>query len=237
MSVKPCAIAVAIAILSAGQARAAEDDFQAWAAATASIPVGEKGVVWLEAQGRFSDDASRLGQLLIRPGFGIRLTPRTTAYLGYAHVTTRPISARHTTEHRIWQQLSFPVAGRADGVTMTARSRFEQRFVEGSSDMGLRFRQLLRITAPIGGAGDGKPGGGGGAGSVRAVAWAEGFVALDDTAWGQRQGFDRLRSFAGVAVPLARGVSVEPGYMNEYVRRAGRDRANHIASLTVNTSF
>ena len=44
--------------------------------------------------------------------------------------------------------------------------------------MGWRFRQQLRLTAPL-------------AGRVRAFASSEAFFALDDTSWGQTGGFDR----------------------------------------------
>jgi hypothetical protein len=201
-----------------------EDDLQAWAVATATVPLSDNVVLWLEAQTRFSDDAGRLGQLLLRPGIGLRIAPGTTLFGGYAFVRTDPIGPARTHEHRIWQQLSFGIAGDGKGVTVTGRSRFEERLMEGSSDMGFRVRQLIRVTAPVGK-------------GVRAVGWHESFVTLDDTRWGQRSGFDRMRNFAGIAVPVAKGMSIEPGYMNEYVRRRGPDRMNHIASITLNTSF
>lgn len=215
---------ILLAAATAAPSHAAESDIQAWGAATATIPAGDRLVVWLEAQGRFSDDAGRLGQLLLRPGVGVKLDPTTTAFLGYAYVRTDPIGPARTHEHRIWQQLSFRAVGDGKSLTVTGRTRFEQRFVEGSSDMGLRLRQLLRLTAPL-------------AGPVRAVGWAEGFVALDDTRWGQRGGLDRVRGFTGVAFPVSKTLSLEPGYLGEYVRRPGRDRMNHIASLTLNAMF
>lgn len=222
MTYRPAAALMALAL--SAPAIAATDDLAAWGAATATISANDKLVVWLEAQGRFSDDASRLGQLLLRPGLGYRLSPNETVFLGYAHVTTRPAGRAMTTEHRIWQQLSFRAAGDGKGLTLTGRSRFEQRFLEGSDDMGLRFRQLLRLTAPLDG-------------GVRAVAWNETFLALNDTNWGARDGLDRMRNFAGIAIAARKGVSIEPGYMNEYINLAAGDRMNHIASLTINTSF
>jgi hypothetical protein len=218
---------IAAAILSfalTAPAIAAQEDPQAWGAATASISASDKLVVWLEAQGRFSDDASRLGQLLLRPAVGLKLDKTTTAFLGYAYVFTDPVGPASSDEHRIWQQLNFRLAGDGQGVTLTGRSRFEQRFRQGSTDMGLRFRQLLRVTAPL-------------QGKARIVGWHESFIALDDTRWGQRSGFDRMRNFAGVALPVNANISVEPGYMNEYVKLSAQDRMNHIASLTVNTVF
>ena len=54
---------------------------------------------------------------------------------------------------------------------------------------------------------------------------------------GQRTGFDRLRSFVGVSVPVSRTMRLEPGYMNEYVNGRPDDHANHIASVTMNLNF
>lgn len=216
--------ALLLSFLVARPAMAAQEDLQAWGAATATISATDKLVVWLETQGRFSEDASRLGQAMLRPALGLRLDATTTAFLGYAYVVTDPVGPGSSDEHRVWQQMSFQIAGDGKGVTLTGRSRFEQRFREGSDDVGLRFRQLLRLTAPL-------------QGKARLVGWHESFIGVDDTVWGQRGGLDRMRNFAGVAYALSRNVSIEPGYMNEYVKLAAEDRMHHIASLTVNTTF
>lgn len=216
--------ASAASLMMASPALALEEDPEVWGAATATISANDKVVVWLEAQGRFSDDASRLGQLLLRPAVGLKLDKTTTAFIGYAYVFTDPIGPASSEEHRIWQQLNWRLLGDGQGVTVTGRTRFEQRFRQGSSDMGLRFRQLLRVTAPTSSA-------------VRLVGWHESFIAIDDTNWGQRSGFDRMRNFVGIAYPVNANVSIEPGYMNEYVRLRAQDRMNHIASLTINTTF
>lgn len=204
----------------------AEEDIQGWAAATATVPVDDKIVIWLEAQGRFSDDITRLGQLLIRPGVGYKVSRATTLFAGYAYVRTSPAGGAVTHEHRIWQQAVWRAVGDGKTVTLSGRSRLEQRFVQGTGDVGVRFRQLLRLTAPIDRQG------------TQAVGWTEGFFGLNDTQAGQRTGFDRMRNFAGVSLPVNDQMRLEPGYMNEYVRRRGADdRMNHIASVTMNLNF
>lgn len=212
------------ALLLAVPAHATNEDMHVWGAATATITLSDKTVLWLEGQTRFYDDASRLGQALIRPGVGYKLGATETVFIGYAYVNTDQTTTPDTREHRVWQQFSFRAAGDGKGVTLTGRSRFEQRFMEGSGDMGLRVRQMLRLTAPL-------------TGKARLVGWGEAFVALDDTAWGQRSGFDRLRSFAGVTVPLGKSLALEPGYLNEYIRLRGENRMNHVLSVTVNATF
>lgn len=198
-------------------------DGQGWAAATATVPLDEKSFLWLEGQARLFDDAERLGQILLRPAIGYRIGKADSIFLGYAYVRTDQLAGPDTQEHRIWQQILFRVAGDGQGATLNGRSRLEQRFVEGSGDMGLRYRQMLRITAPL-------------SEKTRVVGWGEGFFALNDTKWGQRAGFDRARGFAGFAVPLGKAV-IEPGYMHEKIRLRGPNRTNHIASVTINLAY
>ena len=216
--------AALVPVFAGGPVYAADQDFQVWSANTATVDLDKHWVLWLEAQFRFSDNASRLGQTLIRPGIGYRLDPNTTVTLGYAYVPTDPVGPRFLSEHRIWEQLTFRLAGNGKGITLTGRTRLEQRFVEGTGSMGWRLRQQMRLTAPL-------------AGKVRALLWAEPFLAFNDTSWGQRSGFDRLRTCAGIVLPLTKNINAEPGYINQWVNRTGRDRVDHIANLTVAAKF
>jgi hypothetical protein len=220
----PRLVACSLALVAASPA-AAEEDFQPWFAATATVPVGERALVWLEGQARTSDDASRLNQVLLRPAVGLRVSPAATLFAGYAFVATNPRGPGSSKEHRIWQQALIRILGDGKGITLSSRSRLEQRFREDDGDTGHRLRQLVRLTAPIGSAG------------TQAVIWSEPFIGLNGTAWGQPAGLDRWRNFVGVSVPVAATLRVEPGYMNEVVEQRGPDRMNHIASLTLNLSL
>jgi hypothetical protein len=134
------------------------------------------------------------------------------------------LNANQHNEHRLWQQIGFRLAGDGKGVTLTGRTRLEQRWMEGSDDMGWRLRQQLRLTAPL-------------SGKVRAVAWSEAFVSLDDTSWGQNSGLDRCRNSVGLSVPVSKAVTIEPGYINQWVVRSGQDRVHHIGNLSVTARF
>lgn len=46
-------------------------------------------------------------------------------------------------------------------------------------------------------------------------------------------GFDSNRMFMGIARPLTPHSTMEMGYMNVYVHRAGGNRTSHIMSVTV----
>jgi hypothetical protein len=203
---------------------AANEDIQAWGAATIVHDASAKVVLTLETQSRWTEDASRIGQALVRPSIGYKLGSNTTASIGYAFVHTDPLGPASSNEHRLWQQIGLRLAGDGKGVTVTGRSRLEQRWMEGSDDMGWRLRQQLRLTAPL-------------SGKVRAVAWSEAFVSLDDTSWGQNSGLDRWRNSVGLSVPVSKAVTIEPGYINQWVVRPGQDRVHHIGNLSVTARF
>lgn len=217
----PCALATSPSF-------AAEEDGQVWAAQQSFIALSPKLVLFTDAQLRLTDDAARAGQMIARGALGVKLDPSTTLWGGYGFIRSHTKGAAVTHEHRIFQQATWRVVG--DGVgnatsrtTITGRTRLEQRLMEGrGGDMGWRLRQLVRLDVPLGA--PGKP---------VAVVWAEPFIGLNQTGWGQKSGFDQVRTFAGLALPVARGMSVEAGYSNQYVARVAReDRSNHIASLT-----
>ena len=220
---------LALALLAASPfasspAQAAQEDIGAWHALNATADLNQTLSVTMDAQLRFSNDISRLGQYLIRPNINYKLGKSTTLGLGYAYFHTDPVGPAVSDEHRIWQQATFRLAGDGKGITITGRSRVEQRWIEGSPDIGLRLRQQLRLTGPL-------------SGKVRGVAWSEAFIALNDTKWGQNSGVDRWRNFAGVNIPLSKSVSLEPGYLNQWAARPAADLVQHNASLTLWARF
>lgn len=215
------ALLAAASLLSAPCAMAAQEDEQVWLAQFSTIEVGQKVLLFTDVQLRFTDGADRLGQVLLRPAVGYRITPSDTLFLGYAYVRTEPLNGTPTDEHRMFQQALVRVVGGPGKTTVTSRTRLEQRWLEGRSGMGWRLRQQVRLDAPV-------------AKGLNAIVWAEPFVNLDTTAWGQRAGFDQLRGFAGVGLPIARGIAIEAGYSGQYVNRFNvPDRMNHIGSLSL----
>lgn len=213
-----------LALASAGAAHATDEDTQAWSVVNATASLSDKMVLAFDGQTRFSDDASRLGQLIIRPSVGVRLDATTTASLGYAYVRSTPKGRPTTHEHRIWQQMAYRLAGDGKGMTLTGRTRLEQRSVETRDGVGWRVRQQVRLTAPI-------------KDKVRGVAWTEPFIGLNQTSWGQRDGLHLWRSFAGVSVPVSKTVTLEPGYLHQRAFRSGPDAVTHAAAVWINLQF
>lgn len=214
---------LAVLSLLATPALANEEDANIWLAQTATINLGGDMTLWLEAQERFTNDASRLGQILVRPAIGYKVDSTTTLSLGYAYIHTDPVVGAASDEHRIFQQLSTRIAGDGRGITLTSRTRLEQRLFEGQSGTGWRLRQQVRVTAPL-------------TGKARLALWSEPFIGFNETRF-QRDGIGLWRNFAGVSIPLSRQLSIEPGYLNQQVRRVGRNRTDHVASLTLSSTF
>lgn len=218
-----------LGLILAGPAKAlTTEDFQTWGTITA---IGSLGVLkpdlknfkyWVEGQGRFGNDTSVFSQGILRTGLGVALNESTSAWLGYAWVPTdKPFTRNAFDENRIWQQLLW--SQKYFLATVTSRSRLEQRFIPTGSDVGWRFRQLLKVSAPLTFA----P-------SFSLVASDEYFVNINKTNWGADDGFDQNRAFAGIGFNFDKNTKTEVGYMNQYIRKAvGPDLMDHILSVNL----
>lgn len=212
----------ALLLPCAARAETREDE-QLWINVTVQGSIKDELVYFAEAQPRFGGGASRLEQLLLRPAIGWRATPRLTLYQGYAHVVLPIEGGRDRNEERSFQQATWN-AGRVGPGDLSTRTRLEQRWLSDGDDTGWRLRQMIRYRLPL--RADRK--------GVGLLGWTEPFVALNDTDWGARAGFDQLRTFVGAEVPVGGASTAELGYMNQLIDRGGGVRqVNHIASVTV----
>lgn len=222
-TLRPLLVAAGLASAALAAPAHAEDDAQAWGAVLANGAVKGDLFLWLEGQARFTDDVGGGTQFIVRPAIGKRLAPTAHAVAGYAYVRTDPETGRTTNEHRLWQQVQFAPLKTATGAPrLISRTRLEQRMFENRTDTGWRLRQLLRFQTPINDKG-----------TVQAIVFTEGFFNFNSTSWGARDGFDQVRTFVGVGFPVADGVRLEPGYLNQHVFRRGEDRTNHVLSTTL----
>ncbi|MGZ8226397.1 MAG: DUF2490 domain-containing protein [Methylococcaceae bacterium] len=230
------ALALSSALLSAAVKAETAEDFQTWGNITA---IGSLAVVnpdwknyryWLEGQGRFGNDTSRFSQGMMRAGLGYSFldtdADQLSLWFGYAWVPTdEPFATTAFDEHRIWQQLlwntKFPFG------TMTSRSRLEQRFLETGSDVGWRYRQLLKLSVPMPFA----P-------AFSLVASDEYFANINETDWGADNGFDQNRVFAGIGYNFDKHIKTELGYMNQYINKPiGPDRMSNILSVNLYLNY
>lgn len=219
-------------VFSATTAADSNSDYQTWTNITATGSLGfinphlKRYRYWLEGQGRFGNDSSRVSQGIVRAGLGYRFVDtendKMSFWLGYAYVPTdEPFTQASFDEHRIWQQLLWN--GKYSFGLVTSRSRLEQRYLPTGSDVGWRYRQLLKVEMPMSFA----P-------SFNWVLADEYFVNINDTDWGASDGFDQNRAFAGVGYNFDSHIKTEVGYMNQYIRKlAGPDLVDHILSVNL----
>lgn len=182
---------------------------------------------WFDAHARYLDDGNHFHQGIVRPGIGYTLMDNTAVWLGYAWITTSPEGKKDFHEHRIWQQLTWST--RLDPVTLSTRSRLEQRFLETGDDTGWRFRQLLKLVYPF----SFEP-------RFSLVGYDEIFINLNSTDWGADSGFDQNRLFAGFGwnFDTDRRITAEIGYLNQFIRKpSGDDEMNHILSINLLLNF
>ena len=213
----------AAGLLASPAAAETSQDEQAWLNLTAMGPVSGDLVYFAEAQPRVGDGMSRLDQLVLRGAIGLNLSPSLTLYQGYGHIVTPVENGRDVNEERSFQQINAALA-KPWGGELTSRTRLEQRWRSDGSDTGWRLREMLRYEKPLKRESD----------ALNALVHAEAFVALNNTDWGARAGFDQLRTFIGAEIGIRGASTVEAGYLNQVIdQRGGRTRINHVASLTL----
>ena len=202
---------------------AAEEDGNVWLGQFATVNASEDIYVRLEAQERLTNDAERLGQLLLRSLVGYRVSKSVNIGAGYAYVLTDPVGAVKLNEHRFYQELNIRLLTTGGGTTLDSRTRLEQRTFEEREGTAWRLRQLVQLRVPV-------------SKDNRIVAYTEPFVDLDEGPV-QRGGLSVWRNFVGVSVPLAKGVELVPGYLNQRVWRDGPDRIDHAANVNLFVTF
>lgn len=218
-------LALALSICLATPAAANEEDFNVWTGQFITVDIDEDKdwFVRAEAQERFANDADRLGQLLLRALVGYRISKDVSVGGGYAYILTDPIGPVELNEHRFYQELNVRLIRTDGGVTLDSRTRLEQRTFEEGDSTSWRLRNFVQLRVPI-------------SENNKLVAYSEPFIELNETQF-QRGGLSVWRNFAGLSVPLALGVEMVPGYLNQYVVRNGPDRIDHVANVSLFMNF
>lgn len=137
---------------------------------------------------------------------GYQFDPMNSLQLGYVYqYSQQPYAKKSTNENRIYEQyqnvLDFKEIGKVQN-----RTRFEQRWVTYSDEMGMRLRHQFKYTYPIN-----KDWG--------FVAAEELFLNINTVGWGPKAGFDQNRIFIGPVYNIDDRQKIEFGYMNNYVNK------------------
>ncbi|NNE60487.1 MAG: DUF2490 domain-containing protein, partial [Woeseia sp.] len=170
-------------------------------------------------QARIFQRGSGSNQYLLRGSLGYDLKPGMTLSAGFDYFLTDPDGGSERYERRPWQQFSW-AARKWDWGALSLRWRLEERDLENASDTGLRFRQMAQLALPV----QHK--------NVTAILSVEHFQNLNDTDAGARSGFDQLRGYAGLRLPIGNKTSLEAGYMHQHINRPnGIEFVNHTGML------
>lgn len=175
---------------------------------------------WAEAQGRLFQSGTRLGQTILRPAIGYKLSKDVSVWLGYGWIYTSPVGKDATNEHRIWQQVIWSHA--FSWGKLISRTRLEQRFLVEGRDAGWRFRQFIKYASPTFWR------------RFYLSIWDEVFININGTDWGAKQGLGQNRIFVGLGVFFDPKLQhrFELGYLNQLIYREKGDLPiNHLVSV------
>ena len=218
------AAAPLLAALAISPVRAASDgDSELRLIVSADHDLGNGLSLDIGAQLRLTEDMSRVGLLRFQGGLGVALAPGIAAEIGYDHSRQLPEGRDPYAVHRFTEALNY-VLIRDGGLRLDGRTRLEQMLFSNSSERRHRLRQRLRLSVPL--AGEGR---------LRGVVYGEAWVSLKGRP-GAGSGIEQWRGYAGLALPVARGSTLQTGYMHK-IDMAGRNRANHIVEVSLSTGF
>ena len=202
------------------------EDGRYWFSLYTQGPLPKENFYWsLDIHPRWREEGRHFDTLILRPSLIYKITPKTSIWTGYDTINNHPAGQSSFQENRLWEQVmhQFEPFG---GLTLTVRTRFEQRDREDYSDIAHRLRQMVRATTPS---------------SLHQqlswVVWDELFINLNQTDWGVMRGTDQNRLFLGANWKFDDLSNLEVGYINQYVNGKTIDRENHILSSTIRFNF
>jgi hypothetical protein len=177
----------------------------------------------LDLQPRIRDEGQHIDQLHIIPAIYYQLNAKSSIWIAYDHINAHPAGKESYVENIYWQQFSYKFDPIAD-LTLSSRSRLEERDSDLGSETAYRFRQMLRVSYPINQ-------------SVSLVASNELFLNLNQTDWGPKRGVDQNRAFVGFNWVANQLTTLEMGYMNQFVNTRTIDKENHILFTSMKFNF
>lgn len=203
-----------------------EEDGRYWFSIYTQGKLPVDNLYWsMDTHPRWREEGQHFDQLILRPSVFYKLDANTSVWLGYDTIVSHPDGKSAFRENRLWEQLQhqFEEVGK---LTITSRTRFEQRRREDFQDVGHRLRQMFRATTPL----NLHP-------KLSLVVVDELFINLNQTEWGVHRGLDQNRLFLGINWKFNAVSNVDVGYLNQYVNTRHIDRENHVLSTTLRFNF
>lgn len=201
------AFSALLALLTAGPARAAEEDTQLWLTGAVAMPLSADLNGNLEVSQRFREGDD---QWLVRGNVDLKLSRPVSLGAGATHA-----EAGGTEEFRLHQQLTL-TAG-----PVAFRTRVEERFFEGADRMQLRVRQRAQVTLPVDA-------------ETRAALSGELFYIARSHVAGAGDRLEQWRLNATLTRRLSGRLEGTVGYLFIATPRPGApDRVSHVPQLTL----
>ncbi len=202
----------------------AKKDVQFWTPTIIQAKVAPRWSVQFDGQIRLVDNVSVLRTAIARPAVVFAPGGRLTYTFGYGWIPT--LHPARSDEHRLWQQVALST--RLGGWSIQPRVRFEQRRLPGIDSLSFRLRGQLKAVHAI----------------AQSSRWQlsisnEAFFTLNDARPSPLRGFSTNRAQVGVVRQVTPRLSIEAGYMLQYINRprplAGE--FDSVAILTTNARF
>jgi hypothetical protein len=174
---------------------------------------------------RYRNQGNHIDYFYYRPSIFYKLNPKTSLWLGHDTIIGHPAGKTSYHENRWWEQFQYqfdPIGS----TTLTNRTRFEQRERVGFHDVGYRLRQMIKSSTPF----KNHP-------ALAFVVSNELFINFNQADWGARRGFDQNRLFIGVNWKIDPRMSLETGYLNQFVNKPTYNQENHVINTTLSFKF
>lgn len=201
-------------LAAAWPAHAEQEDGQIWLQANTIVPLDSDTRVTLEQIARFSDRQDGLYTTEFGALVGQRVSKHFELGFGYRHVSYFNGNTGRD-EDRFRQQV-LGNFGR-----LSTRFRIDERIHPEGNKIGFRIRPLVRYNQPVGTKG------------LAVFVSHESFFLANSTSWGQRRGYERMRNWLGLVVPISPSMSADIAYLNQYrfARGGAQAQMDHALNL------
>lgn len=227
VALRACRAAQVIAALAISAPAVAAQDSQLWTNSTTTVKLSDNWRLSEDLTFRFSDKRNGLYEIESNTLLGYVVGKGITLWAGYTH--DPQYAAGHFTilEQRAREQVTFDNFAHVGMGKFNGRIRLEQRWREGVNGTGWRLRPYLKYTLPFH---KGK--------KTALVLSLESFVNFNNTPFQKTDGLDRVRSFAGISIPLVKNAALEAGYLNQHTFVPnGPDNSDNVASFSLVANF
>ena len=201
------------------QIAAESEDVQFWNQYILAGDISDDSNFFLEYQPRVGGDFNELNQAILRGAIGYKFNNNWSLMQGYGWIPDYNTSVGRNDEHRVFQQLN--ATHKFDNYTFINRTRFELRYLESPSDTSIRLRHFFKVNY--------QPGG-----------WKQTYLTTYDELFfnlnsvdspGLKSGVDQNRLFLGLGYKFSEMLTLETGYLYNYIVNEDQDITNHICYL------